>query len=381
MSYLTYQLLEGLTPLNILIALFIFLVFLGSILLARTIIRRLLDRWGSRRKFAPYRTMVEEINTLIYAGIMILGAYMAVVSIPVVRDFYDLVRRAFSVAAIVLIFVSLIRAQGTLFDWYQRRQQRRAAARMIISVLPLFKRSAAVSAMVLGALMIMGQLGIQIAPILAGLGIGGIAVALALQSTLANFFSGVSILSDGTLQVGDLVELEDGLRSWVMEIGWRATKIRTIDNNVIIVPNSKLAETQTINYNYGTEQIDAIVLYGVAYFTDLRRCREVTHEIAKAVIEKTEGAIKSFDPVVVFTGFGDSNIDVRVVMRARDWQARWNLVNNFVMDVMERYEQEGLEISFPNRNLWLRDARGGYLARGEEQLAMPDDDKPFQSSG
>ena len=82
---------------------------------------------------------------------------------------------------------------------------------------------------------------------------------------------------------------------------------------------------------------------------------------------------------MVFTGFGDSNIDMRVVMRARDWTARWNLVNNFVMDVMERYEQEGLEISFPNRNLWLRDARGGYLARGEEQLAMPDDDKPFQS--
>jgi len=164
----------------------------------------------------------------------------------------------------------------------------------------------------------------------------------------------------------------------VVEIGWRATKVRTVDNNVIVVPNSNLAETRTINYSYGTEEIDAIISYGVAYFTDLRRCRDVTYEIAKAAIEKTEGAIPSFDPVVVFTSFGDSNIDMRVVMRAQDWPARWRLVNNFVMDVMERYAQEGFEISFPNRNLWLRDAQGGYVAGGADQVTMSEDGEPVQ---
>jgi len=118
---------------------------------------------------------------------LILGTYIAVVSVPVVRDYLVSVRRIFSVATIVLVFASMIKAQGALFDWYQRLQQRRAAGRMIVSVLPLLKRTAAVSAMTLGALVIMGQLGVQIAPLVAGLGIGGIAVALALQSTLANF--------------------------------------------------------------------------------------------------------------------------------------------------------------------------------------------------
>jgi len=237
---------------------------------------------------------------------------------------------------------------------------------MMMSVMPLLKRTATTTVVVLGVLVILGQLGVQIAPLLAGLGIAGIAVALAMQSTLANFISGVSILSDATVRANDLVELDDGTRGYVMEIGWRATKIRTLDNNIIVMPNSKLAESKTTNYTSGTEEINAIVSYGVGYYTNLRHCREVTFELAKGAIAKTDGAIKSFEPFVVFTGFGDSNIDVRVVMRAKDWQSKWELVNNFVMDVMERYAREGIEISFPARNLWVRDMQGGFLAKGDE---------------
>ena len=170
---------------------------------------------------------------------------------------------------------------------------------MMMSVMPLLKRTATTTVVVLGVLVILGQLGVQIAPLLAGLGIAGIAVALAMQSTLANFISGVSILSDATVRANDLVELDDGTRGYVMEIGWRATKIRTLDNNIIVMPNSKLAESKTTNYTSGTEEINAIVSYGVGYYTNLRHCREVTFELAKGAIAKTDGAIKSFEPFVV----------------------------------------------------------------------------------
>ena len=273
-----------------------------------------------------------------------------------------LVNKVFVVAAIALVLVSLLNAQRVVFTWYERKLSQRAGTHLLATVVPLLRRSAGIVVMVMGALVILAQLGIEIAPLLAGLGIGGLAVALALQGTLGNFFAGVSLLSDGTVKSGDLVELEDGDRGYVHEIGWRATQIRTLENNMIVIPNSKLAETKALNYSYITQQMAVFFRFGVSYFSDLEQVERVTLEVATDVRDRTEGSVKDFEPILRFTGFGDSNVDVVVIMRADDWAARWLVGHNFTKEIMQRYHEEGIEISFPTRNLWMRDESGGYIS-------------------
>ena len=100
---------------------------------------------------------------------------------------------------------------------------------------------------VIGSLVMLGHLGITITPILTALGIGGLAVALALQDTLSNFFAGFHLLADRPVSVGDTVRLENGMEGIVQDIGWRSTRIRQADEDLIIVPNAKLAQSILTN--------------------------------------------------------------------------------------------------------------------------------------
>ena len=99
-----------------------------------------------------------------------------------------------------------------------------------------------------GVLVILGTLGISITPIVASLGITSLAVALALQPTLQNFFSGVQLIADKPIRIGDYIELESGEQGFVEKIGWRSTWIRMLPNNIVIMPNSILSQSKIINY-------------------------------------------------------------------------------------------------------------------------------------
>lgn len=112
---------------------------------------------------------------------------------------------------------------------------------------------------VIGALVLMGTLGISITPIIASLGITSLAVALALQPTLENFFSGVQLVMDKPIRVGDFIELESGEQGFVDKIGWRSTWIRMLPNNTVIMPNSALSKSKIINYFYPEKELSVPV--------------------------------------------------------------------------------------------------------------------------
>ena len=100
----------------------------------------------------------------------------------------------------------------------------------------------------IGLLVTLDSLNISITPLLTTLGIGGLAVALAFKDTLANFFAGLYVLADRPIRVGDLVKIEGGPEGYVESIGWRSTRIRTLANNIAILPNSKVSESMITNY-------------------------------------------------------------------------------------------------------------------------------------
>ena len=152
----------------------------------------------------------------------------------------------------VTLLVGVVLAQrlfSALLTWYGAAVAQRTATDWDEKSLPMIRRVMNVSIVVIGGLVVLGQVGVSISPLLAGLGIGGIAVALALQPLLTNVFASSYMLSDASIRVGDFLEIPGGPTGWVEDIGFRATRIRTFDNNIIIIPNSTLAESTVTNFD------------------------------------------------------------------------------------------------------------------------------------
>jgi small-conductance mechanosensitive channel len=205
--------------------------------------------------------------------------------------------------------------------------------------------------LILGTLVVLDTLQISITPLLASLGVGGLAIGLALQGTLSNLFAGMQIIGDHPIRVGDFVKLESGEEGYVTEIGWRATKIRMLPNNVVIIPNSKLAESVLINYYQPDRDLAVLVQVGVSYQSDLEHVERVTIEVAREIQKEVPGAVRDFEPFIRYHTFDSSSINFSVIMRAQEFVDNFLMKHEFIKRLHARYRQENIVIPWPIRTL------------------------------
>ena len=192
--------------------------------------------------------MVRATRWPITLGILVLGGYLAV-TLPLepTAGQQSAADKGFGLLGIVLGIFAVVAVLSRSIDWYLETLENRTQLVIDARLIPLLRRTAFVLVYGVGGLLIMDLLGISISPLIAGLGLGGLAVALAIQPTLANLFAGTYVMTEGVVSPGDYVELEDGVAGYVVEVGWRSTRIRTWGNNLVVVPNSKFAETIITN--------------------------------------------------------------------------------------------------------------------------------------
>jgi small-conductance mechanosensitive channel len=213
----------------------------------------------------------------------------------------------------------------------------------------LTQNVAKVAVLALGLLVALNNLGIALTPILTALGVGSLAVALALQPTLSNFFAGLHLTVAQLIRVGDTIELDTGQRGLVSDIGWRSTLIREAPNSLIIVPNAKLTEIVVRNYSMPTPEVEVRVPFSVAYDADLGRIEKVVLEVARGVLKTAKGAVPEFEPVVRFEAFGAYSIDAATILRAHSLGDRMDVQAAFVKALHSRFAAEGIEMPFPQR--------------------------------
>ena len=235
--------------------------------------------------------------------------------------------------------------------WYLRAVAARTATALDAKLLAPVKRVLPLVIYIVGALVALDTLNISISPLLAGLGIGGLAVALALQPTLSNFFAGTYLVTEGELNTGDFIELEGGPSGYVVDVGWRSTKVRSRFNNLVIIPNAKMMDSIVTNYYSPTPAMNVIVTCGVSYDSDLVRVEQVVLEEANRVIAESPHAVKDVDPFFGFSEFGDSNIDFWVFFQATDRSGSFTLKSQVVKRIHARFKDEGIEINYPVRKL------------------------------
>jgi small-conductance mechanosensitive channel len=203
----------------------------------------------------------------------------------------------------------------------------------------------------IGAMIILDNLGISLTPIITTLGIGSLAVAIALQDTLGNFFAGLYIRADRPVEVGHFVRLESGEEGYVYDIGWRNTKIRMLSNNMVILPNNKLVQSVITNYYLPDPELAVLVEVGVHYESDLGKVDRVTREAAKEVLQSVPGGVPAFEPFIRYHTFSQSSINFTVILRAREFTDSFLIKHEFIRRLKARYKEEGITIPFPIRTI------------------------------
>lgn len=299
--------------------------------------------------------IVSAIHDTLIVWLAAAGAFAAAAVLPLDRRFEDGLWKLLIALLIVSGTVVLARMAASTIRLYSLRTEGTMRSSSI------FVNLARILIAVIGFLILLQTFGVSITPVLTALGVGGLAVALALQDTLSNFFAGLQIIATKKVKPGDFVRLESGEDGYVSDIDWRHTSIRQLPNNVVLVPNATLASTIVTNYYYPEQELAVLVEVGVDYGSDLDRVERVTVEVAREVLREVEGGVEGFDPFIRFHTFDDSSIDFTVILRAREFVDQYLIKHEFVKRLHRRYRAEGIVIPFPIRTIdW---AEGGDATR------------------
>lgn len=295
--------------------------------------------------------IVKALKGPVFTIIIVAGLWIALARLSELAPYVDVVHKIFIILYITIIAVTVVRVTDAILGWYGTEIAVRTQSEVDDRLVPIFRRISDIVIYAVALMIILDRLNVNISPLLAGLGIGGLAVALALQSTLSNFLSGTYVISDAIIRKGHYIQMDGGPEGWVEDIGWRTTKLRHWQGNLIILPNSRLADAIVTDF----EKPDAPVVFtidcGISYDSDLTKVEQITLEVARKLQQEHPLGAKDFEPVVRYNKFLDSNINFFVVLKGNDRAAQFVLKHEFIKMLHKRYREEGIQIEYPVRKL------------------------------
>ncbi len=329
-------------------------VLVGAVLLgwlAKAVFFRRLRKLAERTRTRADDVLLAATGSLWFPFVVLLGLYTVLGMAPHLEDV--LRSRLEHVVAFLLLVTLTLAGSRFVGRWFALAEPASSGEPAQPS---LVAKATRIGVVLFGLIWAIQSAGFEITPLLTALGIGSLAIGLALQPTLSNFFAGIHLSMSKPIRIGDFIELEDGTQGEVIDISWRTTKLRQLANNLVIVPNARISDMRLLNYSMPEHPQSVVIAMGVAYDSDLRRVEEICIEVAHAVIgENTEIADSTFEPLVRFHTFGDSSINFNVILRSRAMTDRFVLVHSFVKRIKERFDAEGIEIPFPQRVVHLPD--------------------------
>ena len=197
----------------------------------------------------------------------------------------------------------------------------------------------------IGVTFMLGVLGVQIGPLVASLGVLGLAVSLGMQDTLANFFSGLQITISRQIQPGEYIRLSTTEEGTVIDVTWRNTTLRAPSNDVVIVPNSVIARAQITNFTTENEQHTVAMPFTVMYGSDLEDVRRIAVGVARAVRDEMDDTVKEFEPTCRFRAFGPDGLSAVVTIRVTRYQDRLPIVSELVERLHSQLAEGGHQLA------------------------------------
>jgi MscS family membrane protein len=315
-------------------------------------------------------------NPLTYASI-IISLIFSLKEIPFAAGVEVLVFRIlYTILAIVVGYLFFVIVNLSLVRVWQKFAAK-TKSNIDDTLGQLFQEVLRIVLVAIIIIMILNIWGVEIGPFLAGLGIVGLAVALALQPTLANIFSGVALIIDGTFKVGDVIQLSDGKMGEVYKIGLRTTRIKSFDNDMIIIPNNEIANSTVQNFLQPDSSIRVNVEFGVEYGVD-------PEYIKKLVLEEIETISfidKDQEVRILFTEMADSALNFKAMFWVDDISKKWPAHQEAMTKIYRRLYKEKIGIPFPQHTIWVRDEGKGKSPDPTDAKFKSVKDKHFSAFG
>jgi small-conductance mechanosensitive channel len=280
---------------------------------------------------------------------LVLGLFVA---IELVEMPLRLAAQLYTILEAAIIVSVTVTVAGVLGSLVAAAGERRALG---LGVTGLARAAVRGAVLIVGFMVLLDALGVEITPLLTALGVGGLAVALALQDTLSNLFAGVHLLADKPIRVGDYVKIADTIEGYVVDVGWRSTRVRMLANNVVIVPNKRVAESVIVNYDLPERRMGLLLPVSVSYGTDPDHVEKVLVDEARRAAAEVAGLLPDPAPVARLNpGFGPHSLDFTLACQIASFVDQYAVQGELRKRILRRFQAEGIQLPDPVRTVELR---------------------------
>ncbi len=329
-------------------ALGIVLSFLGAGFIFEKILLGRLKKLAEKTTWEGDDIIIAALNKWLTYMILLAGIYLANLYLPLSEKTENNITRLLVVLAILFGTIILSKIAVGFVGLYTKKADGQMPSTSI------FSNITKVLVFGLGLLVILQSLGISITPILTALGVGGLAVALALQDTLSNLFSGVQVLASGQIKPGNYIKIGSGEEGYVVDITWRNTTLKALQNNLIVIPNSKIAQSIITNYDGPTKEMALGVSFTVAYGTDLEKLKKAVLETGDYVMQNTAGGVPEHKTVLRLTGMGNYGLEFVAALKVKEFPEQYTVKHEYLERLYLRFMKDGIEIPYPTQTVRLK---------------------------
>ncbi|UCE54254.1 MAG: mechanosensitive ion channel family protein [Desulfobacterales bacterium] len=335
----------------------VILVVVGT-LLSWCIIKWILnsaEKKASKYKFIQINSELFHIirKAIFYGLILGAGTYL-------IRFFkLPILEKCFQSLLIILLAYPAKEFLKMVIEYLQTQLAHKTENKVDDIIFDLLNKFAGAIIYAIAIIIALDLIGVNIMPFIAGAGVAGIAIGFAAKDTLSNLIAGILLIIDRPFEVGDRIEVwsaPSGSATWgdVIDIGLRATKIRTTDHIIIVIPNNEIMTRDIVNYTLTSEKIRVRVNIGVAYDTDITKAKKIILDVA----DSADWVAKDPVPKVVVRNFGESSVDLQLRVWIKEARKRMDTISYITDQVKEAFDREGVEIPYPKRDIYVTQRSG-----------------------
>lgn len=295
--------------------------------------------------------IIKVLQGPLVAAIFIIGLQYGLAFLTIADEFAAFLSSVLSILVSLTVIWFVMRLSDALIDAYMRPFASKAESQLDENLIPIIKKVVKALILIFGAITIISNFGYDITALITGLGIGGIAVALAAQDSLGNVFGGIAIFTDRPFNIGDRVKIDDKIFGDVVDVGMRSSKIQNLDNNIVIIPNSVLSKSVVENFVRPSKKIRQTFNIGLTYDTKPEKVKEAVEIIKKAV--KSGTGVTSDEPLIWFTEFAASSLNLFCVYWIKSLNYWGDSKHTINLKILEELNKAGISIAYPTQTIYL----------------------------
>lgn len=332
---------------------FALIVFLGFFILSRLsvyIVGKIILAMASKTRTQLDDLIVERSNGPVSWLLIFIGVKMAIPFLECQNGFTDLINKTTTSLIYIGAGILAISIVVVLIDYWGLRIAKKTKSSMDDALVPLFRKTTKVVLLVVLAIMVLDLWGVNVAGLLAGVGIAGIAIGFAVKDSLSNIFGGVSLILDKSINVGDKIALEDGTVGVVHDVGIRATRIKTYDNEILVVPNGAMSTMRLKNYNQPDMRARIAIPIGIEYGADPEKAKKV----AVAEIKKMKDILSDPAPSAMLLELGDFSLNLKVFFWVDNISKVYPKKEEALIRIYKSFNKNKIGIAFPTQTLFMK---------------------------